>query len=254
MRLIQLVHVGIERRVCLVDGDLLRFIATHTSVLALANAALAAGQPLAALAGRLVTDETVDYDDVYNGRSPWSVLPAADHPDEPARCLISGTGLTHRRSADQRQAMHAAGDTPTDSIRMYLWGEEGGRPAPGTIGTSPEWFYKGTGTTLRGHNEPGGGFVGGLIAAAAFSLYAISFGVQRAREAVLVSPLTLLGTGLLVALLSGLPGVLQGRPFLSALWTTGPAAVGTPALFDIGVFMVVAGVVLMMIFSLAEEA
>ena len=107
---------------------------------------------------------------------------------------------------------------------------------------------------LRGHNEPGGGFVGGLVAAAAFALYSIAFGVERARRAVLVRPLTLLGAGLLVALLSGLPGVQQGRPFLSALWTTGPMAVGTPALFDIGVFLVVAGVVLMMVFSLAEEA
>jgi hypothetical protein len=70
----------------------------------------------------------------------------------------------------------------------------------------------------------------------------------------LVRPLTLLGAGLLVALLSGLPGVVQGRPFLSALWASGPVAVGTPALFDIGVFLVVAGVVLMMVFSLAEEA
>ena len=58
---------------------------------------------------------------------------------------------------------------------------------------------------LRGHNEPGGGFVGGLVAAAAFALYAIAFGVQRARQALLVNPLTLLGTGLLIALASGLP-------------------------------------------------
>jgi multicomponent Na+:H+ antiporter subunit A len=107
---------------------------------------------------------------------------------------------------------------------------------------------------LRGHNEPGGGFVGGLVAAAAFALYSIAFGVDRARRALLVRPLTLLGAGLLVALLSGLPGVVQGRPFLSALWAPGPVAVGTPALFDIGVFLVVAGVVLMMVFSLAEEA
>jgi multicomponent Na+:H+ antiporter subunit A len=107
---------------------------------------------------------------------------------------------------------------------------------------------------LRGHNEPGGGFVGGLVAAAAFALYSIAFGVERARKALLVRPLTLLGAGLLAALLSGLPGVLQGRPFLSALWAPGPMAVGTPALFDVGVFLVVAGVVLMMVFSLAEEA
>jgi multicomponent Na+:H+ antiporter subunit A len=107
---------------------------------------------------------------------------------------------------------------------------------------------------LRGHNEPGGGFVGGLIAAAAFALYAIAFGVRRARQALLVKPMTLLGAGLLIALLSGLPAVVRGRPFLAALWASGPVAVGTPAVFDAGVFLVVAGVALMMIFSLGEES
>jgi multisubunit Na+/H+ antiporter MnhB subunit len=107
---------------------------------------------------------------------------------------------------------------------------------------------------FRGHNQPGGGFVGGLVAAAAFALYGIAFGVRRARRALLVKPLTLLGAGLLIALLSGLPAVLVGQPFLTALWTPGPMAVGTPAVFDVGVFLVVAGVVLMMVFSLAEES
>jgi multicomponent Na+:H+ antiporter subunit A len=106
---------------------------------------------------------------------------------------------------------------------------------------------------LRGHNEPGGGFVGGLVAAAAFALYAIAFGVERARQALLVEPLTLLGTGLLIALVSGVPAAVRGQPFLTAQWALGPVTVGTPALFDFGVFLVVAGVVLMMIFSLAEE-
>jgi multicomponent Na+:H+ antiporter subunit B len=106
---------------------------------------------------------------------------------------------------------------------------------------------------VRGHNEPGGGFVGGLVAAAAFALYAIAFGVERARRALLVTPLTLLGTGLLIALASGIPAALRGQPFLTAQWALNPVAVGTPALFDLGVFLVVAGVVLMMIFSLAEE-
>jgi multisubunit Na+/H+ antiporter MnhB subunit len=69
----------------------------------------------------------------------------------------------------------------------------------------------------------------------------------------LVRPLTLLGAGLLIALLSGLPAVVRGQPFLTALWASRPVAVGTPALFDVGVFLVVAGVVMMMLFSLAEE-
>jgi len=107
---------------------------------------------------------------------------------------------------------------------------------------------------LRGHNQPGGGFVGGLISAAAFALYGIAFGVRRARQALLVSPLTLLGAGLLIALLSGLPAVLRGEPFLTAVWVLRPVVIGTPALFDVGVFLVVAGVALMMIFSVAEES
>jgi multicomponent Na+:H+ antiporter subunit A len=107
---------------------------------------------------------------------------------------------------------------------------------------------------FRGHNQPGGGFVGGLVAAAAFALYAIAFGAQQARQALLVRPMTLLGAGLLIALVSGLPSVVRRQPFLTAVWSSGPVAVGTPALFDLGVFLVVAGVVLMMIFSLAEDS
>ena len=106
---------------------------------------------------------------------------------------------------------------------------------------------------LRGHNEPGGGFVGGLVAAAAFSLYAIAFGVPRARATLRVRPLTLIGAGLLTALASGVPAVLRGQPFLTAAWPSGPLPLGTPALFDVGVFLVVTGVVLMMVFTLAEE-
>ena len=107
---------------------------------------------------------------------------------------------------------------------------------------------------MRGHNQPGGGFVGGLVAAAAFALYAIAFGVEQARRALLVNPLVLLGSGLLIAAASGLPAVIGGRSFLSAVWVSWPAALGTPVVFDIGVFLVVTGVVAMMIFSLAEEA
>jgi multicomponent Na+:H+ antiporter subunit A len=106
---------------------------------------------------------------------------------------------------------------------------------------------------MRGHNEPGGGFVGGLVAAAAFALYGIAYGVEQARRALLVEPMTLLGTGLLVALVSGVPAVMLGQPFLTAQWVVGPIAVGTPVLFDIGVFLVVTGVALMMVFNLAQE-
>jgi multicomponent Na+:H+ antiporter subunit B len=107
---------------------------------------------------------------------------------------------------------------------------------------------------VRGHNQPGGGFVGGLVAAAAFALYSIAYGVNSARRALLVRPMTLLGVGLLIALASGVPAALRGQPFLKAQWAPGAVAAGTPLVFDIGVFLVVAGVVLMMIFSLAEES
>jgi multicomponent Na+:H+ antiporter subunit A len=106
----------------------------------------------------------------------------------------------------------------------------------------------------RGHNEPGGGFVGGLVASAAFSLYVIAYGAGRARRALTVRPSTLLGVGLLTALVSGIPAALRGQPYLTAQWALEPFAVGTPVLFDIGVFLVVTGVVLMMIFTLAEES
>jgi len=110
---------------------------------------------------------------------------------------------------------------------------------------------------LRGHDQPGGGFVGGLVVASSFVLYSIAFGVDAARRALLIKPSTLLGSGLLVALASGIPGVIDGRPFMSALWTTfgtGSAvvAVGTPLIFDIGVFLAVIGVVLTIVFTLAE--
>ena len=72
---------------------------------------------------------------------------------------------------------------------------------------------------LRGHNEPGGGFVGGLVVASSFVLYGMAFGVDRARRALLVDPSTLLSGGLLVALSSGIPALLLGRPFMTALWT-----------------------------------
>ena len=107
---------------------------------------------------------------------------------------------------------------------------------------------------LRGHNEPGGGFVGGLVAAAAFALYLIANGVQRARQVLWIKPMSLLVAGLSIALLSGMPGVIRGQSFMTSQWTLEPIAIGTPMLFDLGVFLVVAGVILMMIFSLAEES
>ncbi len=112
---------------------------------------------------------------------------------------------------------------------------------------------------LRGHNEPGGGFAGGLVAAAAFVLLSIASGVEVARRALAVDPRTFVGGGLLLMLASGLVAPLvYGEPYLSAHWWTFPVgsfdiSVGTPLLFDIGVYLGVAGTILLITFALEEE-
>ena len=146
-------HVRGDRRVAVVEAGHLCVLTGPKTVFALATAALDARTSLRECAARHLSLECIDYDSVYAGTSEWRILPVVDHADDPARLLVSGTGLTHRRSADQRQSMHAADAAPTDSLRMYELGVEGGRPAPGSIGNAPEWFYKGNGTLLRGHND-----------------------------------------------------------------------------------------------------
>lgn len=152
-RLVQLLDARAGRTLWLVDEPVLRALRTYRSVYDLAMAALAARVPLAEFARAHIGGDAISYDAVYAGEDGVRFLPAIDHPTEPARCLISGTGLTHRRSVDARQAMHAADMTITDSMRMYDLGVAGGRPAPGCVGVSPEWFYKGTGTVLRAHGD-----------------------------------------------------------------------------------------------------
>ena len=106
---------------------------------------------------------------------------------------------------------------------------------------------------LRGHNAPGGGFAGGLVVAAAYCVSAFAFGVPAARRALIVEPARLIGVGLLLALGSGLLPVLFGRPFLTAEWFSPSFGLGSPLIFDLGVFCVVIGVVLAMTFTLGEE-
>ncbi|MCK2089631.1 DUF4040 domain-containing protein [Thauera aromatica] len=103
----------------------------------------------------------------------------------------------------------------------------------------------------RGHNLPGGGFIGALVAACAAVLLALAFGVDRARAALRLPPLALLAIGLAVAVGAGLIGLLQGQAFLAGRWIF-PAglALGTPLLFDLGVFLTVLGAVLHMLFRL----
>jgi hypothetical protein len=152
LRFVQLAR-GSEQRVAIVDESRLCLLFGVESVYALVQRALSSGESVAAIAQR-TTAEWVDYDAVYDGRSEWRVRVPIDHP-EPARCLVSGTGLTHLGSAANRHAMHNIKESDlTDSMRMFRLGLEGGRPAAGQIGVSPEWFYKGNGTLLRAHSEP----------------------------------------------------------------------------------------------------
>lgn len=110
---------------------------------------------------------------------------------------------------------------------------------------------------LRGHNEPGGGFVGGLVAAAAYALYFIGNGVEEAEKLLKVEPIKLIAIGLLIALLSTIPSVFYGKDFMTGIWFERSfplvGKIGTPLVFDIGVYLLVLGIALKIIFSLAEE-
>jgi len=111
---------------------------------------------------------------------------------------------------------------------------------------------------LRGHNEPGGGFVGGLIAAIAFVLYALAYSPAETRAALRVDPRTLVGAGLMIAAAAGALPLATGRPFMTGLWRDvhtplGALHLGTPVVFDIGVFLVVIGVTLTIILALIED-
>jgi len=160
---------GNNRRVALVEEPHLRCLDGVSSVYELAQYCLQKSTPLARHAASIATGEALSYEDVYLGRSPWHLLAPIDVPDQPSRLLVSGTGLTHLGSARERQAMHLADrnnelaqaeaepkkkEILTDSMRMFQWGIEHGRPPEGQAGIAPEWFYKGDGSCLRAPFEP----------------------------------------------------------------------------------------------------
>jgi len=153
VRIVQLQAPSGEGRVAIVDGEVLRLLSGYESVYSLSQKALRDSRPLREAIAASQSDETLAYGPIYGLQSNWRLLPPVTHP-EPARCLVTGTGLTHKASADNRDAMHQNPAELTDSMRMYLSGLEGGRPAPGMIGVAPEWFYKGCGTIVQAHGEP----------------------------------------------------------------------------------------------------
>ncbi len=112
---------------------------------------------------------------------------------------------------------------------------------------------------LAGHNDPGGGFIGGLIAASAFALYGIACGVAPVRRALYFHPISIAAFGMLLSALSGVISLYKGVPFLTGLWWFPEIAKGvevplsTPLMFDIGVWLVVVGSLVTIALALEEK-
>ncbi len=111
----------------------------------------------------------------------------------------------------------------------------------------------------RGHNDPGGGFIGGLMAAAGFVFYALAFDTREEEKKLRVSPLMLIASGLSIAFISTLPALFAGNPFFTGEWVSislpfsAKLKPGTPMLFDFGVYLTVWGIMLTVIFNIMEE-
>jgi hypothetical protein len=153
MRLIQFRTEQDGRGVARIDGANAIAVPGVASTIALAQEAIAAGKRLEQLVADKGDGAALDYGALLGeGR----VLAPVDHPD-PAHCYVTGTGLTHLGSADARDKMHKklAGDEEslTDSMKMFRWGLEGGKPKGAGAGVQPEWFYKGDGSIIV---PPGG--------------------------------------------------------------------------------------------------
>ncbi|MDH7972350.1 GguC family protein [Sphingomonas sp. AR_OL41] len=140
------------RRLILAEDDRAAFLSDPGTTRELAALAIAERTSLADAARQRLTAESVDLGaELAAGR----LLAAIDHPDS-ARLMLTGTGLTHLGSAEGRDAMHkaAAENRHTDSMRIFLEGVAGGKPAEGETGAQPEWFYKGDGQSLVGPEQP----------------------------------------------------------------------------------------------------
>ncbi|WP_114950919.1 AraD1 family protein [Sphingosinicella terrae] len=151
LRLVQYRGKDGARRVIAAREDEASFVAGATDIRSLAARAIADGLGLAELVDRIGLEGSVDLEAEL---AAGTLIAPIDH-DDPAHLTLTGTGLTHLGSAEGRDRMHrqAAAEGQTDSMRMFLEGVAGGKPAPGAVGQQPEWFYKGDGTMLVG---PGG--------------------------------------------------------------------------------------------------
>jgi hypothetical protein len=140
---------GARHVAALSDDGAARIVPGATDVVMLARRALAVGQTLAQAIAAAGVGAAVDLGAV-------ELLAPIDH-DDSAHLLMTGTGLTHLGSAESRDKMHRAAKEnpePTDSMKMFLMGVEGGKPEDGDVGSQPEWFYKGDGSQLVAPNQP----------------------------------------------------------------------------------------------------
>jgi len=153
IRLLQHRSEAGERSVLMADGAQAWTLPGVASIRTLALEAIAAGRSLAAAAAAHGRGAAID---IAAEHAAGRLLAPIDHED-PAHLLLTGTGLTHLGSAEGRDKMHreaTAAEKQTDSMRMFLEGLEGGKPAPGETGQQPEWFYKGDGSQLAGPGAP----------------------------------------------------------------------------------------------------
>jgi hypothetical protein len=148
MRVIQYVDKAGQRAVGIVEGAVVAKSATYRSTYEAALSAITEGVTLSALLNADRAGTVEDYDAIIAEKR---IRLPIDHP-EPARCLLTGTGLTHIGSASARDSMHVAMVTDeqklSDSMKMFRWGIEGGHPRVGQMGIQPEWFYKGDSSWL----------------------------------------------------------------------------------------------------------
>jgi hypothetical protein len=153
LRLVQLTQNG-ERHVAAVDDSgAARLVGGVSSTYDLAQRAIAEGKSLDATVAALPAGPVVD---LAAALAEGRVLAPIDHPD-PSHLMLAGTGLTHLGSAEGRDKMHKAAtsaEKPTDSMRMFLMGVEGGKPKPGEVGAQPEWFFKGDGSSVIAPGAP----------------------------------------------------------------------------------------------------
>ena len=153
-RLVQLINPKKERKVAVVQEPFLILLNDVDSVYHLVLKSIDSDKNIHSIIEGSLSNEKIEYDPVYNGTSEWKLLPSFDNPDSVSNCIVSGTGLTHHSSALNRNVMHQTETgTLTDSMKVYQWGIEGGKPGIGKIGIQPEWFYKGTGSILKGHGD-----------------------------------------------------------------------------------------------------